>query len=189
MELKQNTPEWLAHRKNCIGASDIAAIIGVSPWITAFDLWEIKMGLKEVVQNAAMKRGQDMEEIARLSYIFLKGEHVAPVVLTHKERPFMIASLDGYNAEIPLAVEIKCGNKQDHLKAGKKGIIPDKYYPQLQHQIEVAGLDSIDYFSYYPDLDPVVIKVERNQEYIDNLLAREAEFYDCMLNFTPPKTH
>ena len=187
INIKQNTPEWLEIRKNCIGASDLAAILGVSPWMTAFDLWEIKMGLREVTQTSAMKRGADMEEMARLSYIFLTGHHVEPTVLFHKELPYMMASLDGYNASLPVAVEIKCGNKGDHINAGKKGKIPEKYYPQLQHQIEVAGLDSIDYFSYYPDMDSVLVKVERNQGYIDNLLAREAEFYDCMLNFTPPK--
>ena len=41
----QNTPEWLEWRRSRIGASDAAAILGVSQWDSAFDLWQRKLGI------------------------------------------------------------------------------------------------------------------------------------------------
>ena len=38
---------WLAGRKNSIGASEVAAAIGISPFMTPNELWEIKTGRRE----------------------------------------------------------------------------------------------------------------------------------------------
>jgi putative phage-type endonuclease len=37
--------EWLAERANTIGGSDIASIMNISPWTSAFTLWGRKQGL------------------------------------------------------------------------------------------------------------------------------------------------
>ena len=39
--------EWLKHRKNRIGGSDAAAILGKSPYMSNVDLWKIKTGQTE----------------------------------------------------------------------------------------------------------------------------------------------
>ena len=38
---------WLAERRSGIGGSDIAAILGLSPWKTAVDVWLDKTGQRE----------------------------------------------------------------------------------------------------------------------------------------------
>ena len=37
--------EWLEARKDGLGASDAAALLGLSPWKTNVQLWEEKCGL------------------------------------------------------------------------------------------------------------------------------------------------
>ena len=53
--------EWLAARNSGIGASEISAVMGVSPWQTAYDLYEKKKagGAEDDVlaNNAAVKAG------------------------------------------------------------------------------------------------------------------------------------
>ena len=47
IKLKHNSPEWLAFRRKGIGASDAAAVLGLSKWTTNVELWEEKVGLRQ----------------------------------------------------------------------------------------------------------------------------------------------
>lgn len=47
VQIFRSREEWLKARKNTIGGSDAAAVLGVNPWMTNVDLWEIKTGQKE----------------------------------------------------------------------------------------------------------------------------------------------
>lgn len=185
MNLEQNTQEWLEIRKHKIGASDAPVIMGVSPWTTPLQLWEEKMNLKEVRQsNYAMDRGREMERAAREHFEKLTGIMVFPQVIYHPEYDWMMASLDGINLEGTVIVEIKCPGREDHHSA-VKGKIPEKYFPQLQHQLEVSGLDKGYYFSF-DGKDGVIIEFKKDEEYVASLLEKEREFWACMQNFIPP---
>ena len=185
MQYQQNTPEWLSFRKNKIGASDAPVIMEVSPWKTPYQLWEEKLGVRENVTTAAMQRGTDMEEEARQAFEKESGLVVFPHVRVSKEHDWMIASLDGMDAEEKHMVEIKCPGKEDHEKA-MDGVIPEKYLPQLQHQLCVTGLDFGYYFSYSRSAARILV-IERDDKYISKLIKKEQEFYSCMMEFVPPK--
>ena len=50
-------------RKNSLGSSDMAAVMGLSPWSTAYDVWLAKTGqLQEQPPNASMQAGSLFEE-------------------------------------------------------------------------------------------------------------------------------
>ena len=150
--------EFVQARKNYIGASDAAAIMGVSPWTSIYQLWEDKLGLApDRPDNYAMKRGRELEPVAREAYTLFTGNVVAPKQVFHAEIRFMMANFDGLSQDLSVAVEIKCPGEKDHGLA-KEGLVPEKYLPQLQHQLAVIGLDELDYFSY-KDGDTALIKV------------------------------
>ncbi len=182
--LSQNSPEWLEFRKTKIGASDAPIIMEVSPWKTPYQLWEEKIGLKENVVNYAM-RGTLMEDEARQSFEQQIGMSMFPMVKVHPEKDWAIASLDGIDIEEKLIVEIKCPGKEDHMTA-MKGEVPEKYYPQLQHQLFVTGLDMVYYFSYTPTSSKI-LEVKREDYYIREMVAKSKKFHDCVMNFTPPE--
>lgn len=182
--MKQGTAEWLEWRKNKIGASDAAAIMGMSPWKTPYQLWLEKVGVIENTQNAAMKRGSEMEEQARWVFCDDLSIAVYPSVEVHAKYPWMIASLDGRDAERKIIVEIKCPGAKDHALA-LKGEIPEKYYAQLQHQMTVCDLNGMWYYSY-DGKHGVAVHVDRDEEFIEKMLDAELRFYDCMINFYPP---
>lgn len=183
--LVQNSHKWLEFRKNKIGASDAPVIMEISPWKTPYQLWEEKLGVREVVMTSAMKRGTDMEEEARQAFEKETGILVFPTVKLHPENEWMMASLDGMDMEEKNIVEIKCPGKEDHF-AAVSNIVPDKYYPQLQHQLAVTGLKMAYYFSYTPTSSKI-IEVQRDDDYISKMIKKEREFYDCLLEFVPPK--
>ncbi len=183
--IKQNTQEWLDLRKNHIGASDAPVILGQSPWKTAFQLWEEKLGLREVPQmNAAMKRGHELEPIARQAYNDYTGNCAEPEVVFHPEHKWMMASLDGLSLDRSVIVEIKCPGQADHDLAAE-GKIPVKYYAQLQHQLATIGLNLLHYFSY-KDGEFHLVEVEADEGFIRGLYKKEMDFWKKMQDFEPP---
>lgn len=54
--------EWLQLRKDTIGASEIAAVIGEHPYLTPFKLWALKTGRWANEETKAMRRGRMLED-------------------------------------------------------------------------------------------------------------------------------
>lgn len=185
IEMLQGSSEWLDFRKNKIGASDAPVIMGVSPWKTPYQLWQEKVGFKTCDSNSWMKRGLESEEEARHIYGKIRGEMYIPKVYVSKDYPWMIASMDGVNFMGDKAVEIKCPGEKDHVIA-KKGEVPKHYYPQLQHQICVLKLKEIDYFSF-DGYENCIVKVPRDDKYIEELVCEEKKFHTCLLSITEPE--
>lgn len=185
INLQQNTPEWLEFRKNYLGASDAPIIMGVSPWKTPYQLWQEKLGIAEnYTYTSAMQRGHDLEDKAREFFTQKTGHDVYPEVVLHPTIDWMMASVDGRSVDGKVVVEIKCPGAQDHSIA-KKGSVPTKYYPQLQHQIEVCQIDSIYYLSFDGE-DGVILKVEKDLAYISQMLQKQEHFWNLVNTFQAP---
>lgn len=182
-EYIQGTPEWLELRKTKITATDAPIILGKSHWKTKIQLYHEKLNpIEELFIGPFMQRGLDLEPMARALFTIKTGIVVLPKVIVHD---WAMASLDGFNEEKRIAVEIKCPGKKDHDIA-LSGKIPDHYYPQLQHQMWVCGIEKIFYFSF-DGLDGVIIEVKRDEEFISKMIEEEYRFYLCLLNKTQPE--
>lgn len=152
VEVKQNSKDWRAWRTKGLGASDVPAVMGESPWTSPFELWLQKTGLMErpepnTYQLAAMKRGTDLEPTVRKMFEKQVGRKYPAVSAEHDKHDFIRASFDGYNAETHTILEIKCPNKDDHGKA-LKGKVPDKYISQVQDQLLISGAPLCYYVSW-----------------------------------------
>ncbi len=188
--MEQRDKEWHELRKTKIGASDASSVLGVSKWKTAYELWEEKMGngIKQPFTNVYMQRGIDLEPEALRAFENITGYLMSPEVLISPLNEFMMCSLDGLEIDSKAAVEIKAPGKKDH-ECALDGQVPEKYIPQLQHQISVTGLEMIYYFSYNPDhaQSNKILQVYRDQDYIDKMIEKEAHFYyEHMLKKIPP---
>ena len=57
-----NRTEWLEARRSAVGASEVSAILGISPWSTPWEVWADKRGiLDDWDGNAATKAGNTFE--------------------------------------------------------------------------------------------------------------------------------
>ena len=185
-DVEQGTPEWLEFRRNKIGASDAPVIMGVSPWKSIGKLFDEKIGMKDCdPSNIYQERGLMLEDSAREYFFLITGYEVKPDVFTSEKYDWMIASVDGISADKKILVEIKCPGEKDHDLASL-GIIPEKYFPQLQHQLEVLNLNKGYYLSFSEE-EVYIIPFYRDQDYINKMIKAELEFYHCLENFTPPK--
>jgi len=186
MKLEIGSQEWLDARRNLITATDAAVILGVSPWKTRLQLYYDKVNGSVTEQTAAMKRGLDLEPEARKAFENMTGEFVCPEFRIHPELKWMGASFDGIN-DSGVLVEIKCPGSDDHKCALDKRI-PDKYVPQLQHQMYVAGIWKAYYFSYRPtDSNPcALVMTTADKKFQDKMVDDEKAFWDMVQSKTPP---
>lgn len=176
-DLKQGTPEWLDWRRKHITASDAPVLMQVSKWTTPYQLFLNKAGLGESKPvSESMRRGLEIEPIALMEVEALLNTQLAPAVLQHPGIAWMGASLDGYNAKEGRVIEIKLANVDDH-ECASSGNVPVHYYPQLQHQMLVAGVSRMYYYSYRPN-GSVLLEVKRDNDYCNRLLDTEFKFWD-----------
>lgn len=184
--LEQGSPEWLLFRRKKIGASDASTILGKNQWSTPYQLWLEKITGEGKKDNEFMKHGRDNEEPARELFEKMTGIVVSPAVACSCEREWQAASFDGIDMDHSAIVEIKCPkNYTDHIEA-KEGTIPEKYIPQVQHQLAVSGLNMAYYFSYQNG-EGAIVEVKRDDDYLKQLLKVEEKFYfEHLVTGEPP---
>jgi putative phage-type endonuclease len=183
--MEQRTEAWHALRKTRIGGSDASAALSISEYKTPFQLWEEKLGLRtNDFISPAMQRGIDLEPEALQWFENETGYLMSPSIVLHPTIEFMMASLDGLEIEGKIALEIKAPGPQVHAIA-MAGEIPEKNIPQLQHQMACLGLRSIYFLSYDPS-SQALLTLERDDEYIKQMIQKEAEFWDCVVRKVPP---
>ncbi len=181
----QGSQEWLSWRQGGIGGSDAPVIMGVSPYETKLGLWQLKLGRKQPQpDNPGMQRGRLLEEPARRAYEAATGEIVTPQCAEHEQYPFIKASFDGLSLFRRVGVEIKCPGEEDHALACL-GIVPPKYWPQVQHLMLVSGYDEWHYWSYDGE-EGVLVVVQRDPVYIGLLLEAEMKFWNQVVNDIMP---
>lgn len=182
--------DWLAWRMKGIGGSDAPAVMGASPWCDPQKLWELKTGRRAPdPQTFPMRRGRNLEPVARELYEQMSGIEMPADTATHSQYDFLRASLDGINKNSGIVLEIKCPGKKDHAVA-LQGNIPEKYIWQLVHILMVTDLDTIDYFSYHPDAPKkgVIISFDRDRHLERMLLPKEMQFWENVVKDVSPST-
>jgi len=185
IDLEQGSQEWLEFRRMKVGASEAPIVMGVSPWSTPRKLWRQKMELDPVTFNSyVMRRGTELEPVARALYESGVGVKCPPAVVQHDDHDFMIASLDGLSECGEFCVEIKCGGEK-LFRDCESGIIPDYYECQIQHQLAVTGRDSIDYFVFWNG-ETSGITVGRDDKFIEKMIKKEREFMQSVYEFDCP---
>ena len=176
INLEQGSDEWKAFRRGKIGASDSSAIRGESPWDTPYSWWTKAMNCTDTPDNYAMAKGRALEPVAREIFNRDFSCDVKPAVVQHDFYEWMIASLDGISPDGRIILEIKCGGKELHER-NKAGNIPTYYWIQVQKQIGISNPE-IAFFMTYFEGDYHVSTVERDEDFIKEMFAFEADFHE-----------
>lgn len=137
----QSGEDWHLWRKNGIGASDVSVISGSNPYKTPLQLWEEKCGYRKGDElNVAMKHGIRNEDVARQWINENFQLHLKPVCVEDPQISHFRASLDGFDFDQKVLVEIKCPISESVLdKARTQQAIPDYWFDQMQWQIMLTN--------------------------------------------------
>jgi putative phage-type endonuclease len=185
VNLVQGSHAWHEHRRCYRNASETPAVLGVSPWLTAYQLWQQKLGLVQPEVNAAMLRGTELEPAARAAYEARTGLVMQPLVLVDGEYS---ASLDGLTLSGERLVEIKCpyrGQASSLWQAVEAGELPEHYRWQVQHQLMVTGADLADVF-VFDGTDGILLPVTPDPASWDQVRSAWDAFAQYVAKAEPP---
>lgn len=125
-----------------------------------------------------MQRGTELEGEARAWYEFDRGCEVQQVGFVLSDHGYG-CSPDGLVLDDGMA-EIKAPKPSTHVGYVLDGKLPTTYKPQVQGQLLVCEAEWCDFISYLPGAKPMVIRVERDEEYISTLHDALVEFCGVM---------
>jgi putative phage-type endonuclease len=187
IKLKQGSADWLAHRKTMRNASETAVVMGASPWMTPYQLWQIRTGRSEQHVNEAMQRGAELEPLARSAYEERTGLVMQPLVLVDGQYS---ASLDGMTFDGSLIVEIKCpykGRQSSLWQAAAQGEVPPHYRWQVEHQLMVSGAQRAHLYVFDAELgEGLIVESVPNPACWPAIHAAWDTFMRCIETDTPP---
>lgn len=181
-----NTPAIMEQpdRTKFIGGSDVAAILGISPWKSIVDLYmdKITPRVSDGRNMAAKRRGSRLEP-----YIIdmIKEEHGLEIVATNQRYidaglPFLASEIDAEYSDVDgyQNIEIKTVHPFKAKEWGEHDTdnLPLHYVAQVQHGLGVTGRDRCRVFALIGDeLKPYV--VERDNETIEALREHCTNFW------------
>lgn len=194
IEIHDDREAWLEARKCGIGGSEAPTVLGVNPYQAALELWAQKTGrIEPPAPSFRMKLGTRMEPVILEMAVEQTGyevEAAAPFTI-HRSSvyPWAFASLDAKILPIdergPGVMQIK--NVHGLLSHNwDDGQIPLQVQVQIQHEMFAAELQWGVVVAFVGGDQLVVREVERNNRFIDAMLAKELEFMACLENDTPP---
>lgn len=175
--------EWLKWRRQGIGGSDVAAILGISSWNSAIDIWLDKTGQKqgtEETTNEAMEWGTILEPVIRTHFANTTGKPVSEVhaILQHPQYPFMLADLDGVTIDDngdPSILEIK--TVSEYKRSEWEQGVPVYYQTQVQHYLAVTGLSLAYVAALIGGNSFRTYKVEADPDIQRMLISLEKDFW------------
>lgn len=188
--------DWLALRQSGIGGSDIAAIIGVSPYATAYDIYQSKTQPVNEDTNEFAYWGTVLEDIVAREFSKRSGLKIQNVnfLMRHPEHRWAIANIDRaiINRDVSGNVRFKDGKlttdqiveiKTASEYVGKNwGLeesdeVPDQYQCQAQWYMGVTDTQVCHMAVLIGGNKYRQYKIERHQDFIDYLFEAAESFW------------
>ena len=188
-DIEQGSADWFALRLGKATSSNFARIItpaqgkpsSQAPGYRHELLAEWLTGQPGGMEpNGWMERGSELESQARAYYAFARDDEVEQVGFVWLDGDKEVGcSPDGLVGEAG-GVEIKCPAPKTHVGYLLNGTLPTDYIPQVQGSLWVTGRQWWDFLSYCPGIDPLVIRVERDEDYIAKLAKLVSAFVQTL---------
>lgn len=143
------TIEDLKDRQKGLGGSDIAAVLGLSPYKTPYELYLEKTAPEPIETrcNEAMKWGVLLEDSIAYGYQEQTGNEVEKCgEFLHPHHPIFFAHPDRLLSGNKKGLEIKNVSINASSSWGPSGsnIIPENYFMQISHYMYVTGFSEWD---------------------------------------------
>lgn len=188
--------DWRAWRAGGLGASEVACVLGISPFGSPWSVFALKTGITpdDEIDSRAFRIGHLLEDDAAELFHEETELHVVgeQTWCTHQTEPWLRATPDGLvaeSAESSIAdalgvFEVK--TSRDSAKQWEESI-PNHYQAQVQAQLAVTGMPRAWLGVWHPFYDFRVYTLERNEADIALIVDRCRTFWhDHVLTGTPP---
>lgn len=122
-----------------------------------------------------MERGNQLEQEAADMYCFLNDCTVQTAGFITLDDKSAGCSVDRLVGDEGL-LEIKCPAPWTHAENIMSEVLDDNYKQQVQGQLYITGRKWVDWMSYHPEMPPSIVRVQRDNDYIDKLKDALKEF-------------
>lgn len=175
-----NREEWLKARMTGIGGSEMAAILGVSPWEGPADVWARKKGITpEQPDNLRFKIGRKFEGPIAELYAEQEGVKLLKVdgLYRHPDAP-LVGTPDRLIDGRQKGLEIKTADPAVAHTWGEPGTdeIPLYYATQVACYMSLTGFGEWDVAVLFGTSDFRVYRLRRDME-LENLILEEARAF------------
>lgn len=206
MTAAEDRQAWLERRLGGVGASDVAGVMGRSPWASPYSIWAEKIGLVEPEaepETAAMRFGRDLEPVIASWFhdatgLFVAGEQM---MIWRPGTPWF-ATVDGFVFDGP-PVEAAPHDTDRHGVAlgvyeakftadpasAWAEALPEQYELQAQWAMFCAGLDHAWLAAFHLAFGrPVLVvhELERDPPLIEEAVAAVERFWGYVQRREPP---
>lgn len=189
------SPDWHAARAGRLGGSDMAAVLGRSPWVSHYRLWHLKQQLvTEGETTDAQARGHYLEPAIAQWWADQHPEFevVNAGTYTHVERDYQLANPDRLllqDGKVVGLLELKSDAQDEHWGRPGTGETPLYYRTQIQWYMDCLGLDvahvamigaRLEFREYVVDYDPDDARIlrQRAEAFLDSMLFGEVPDID-----------
>lgn len=185
----------MSNRNAGLGASDAAAAVGLSKWKTPFQLWQEKLGQAANEDEADgealhLEMGKVLEPVA-----IARFERKAKLTVTDRQVQVVDptwgvrwVTLDGRASDGGI-VEAKSVGFADPREWGDEfedSAVPMQYLMQAQHALACTGATHAWVPVIVLNRQFRIYRVQRDDELIEMLTAKEREFWHHVVERTPP---
>lgn len=180
-----------------IGASEIAAIAGLNPYASPWDIWLRKTGQKpDVEATQAIEWGHRLEPAIRQAYADKTSAiiHVPETSIYHNDREWARATPDGIvlsgEPSNPISLWthlVQCKNVGHWVEKSWSDAPPAYVQLQEQWEMDITGLARADVAVLIGGNDFRIYTVHRDDKMIGDLVAIADDFWRKVESRTPPK--
>ena len=183
--------DWLEARRNSIGGSDAASILGLNQYNSAYALWCDKTGKitpEDISDKEAVRLGNDLEQYAAERWMEATGKKVRREnsIIYNDRYPFAHANPDRMVIGEKAGLECKTTSSWEVAKQLKEGEIPPYWYCQCVHYMMVTGADRWYLGALAFGEGFFEFTIERDEAEIASLSSCEKEFWDLVVSGQPP---
>ncbi|MFM9368092.1 YqaJ viral recombinase family protein [Streptomyces sp. Da 82-17] len=189
--------QWLTVRRTGVGGSEVAAVLGMSRYSSAYEVYLDKRGELPLDRP----RSPELAEAAfwglahepTIASVFADrtglGVVEGPGTVAHVERRWMLANVDRYVIEAGeaapsslLEIKTRSAFQLDEWLGG----VPDGPALQTHWYLAVTGYSHAHVAALLGGNRLVVHRVERDEQLVEHLVALVGEFWQGVLDGTPP---
>ena len=168
----QGSDEWLQSRKGRATASQAKSILTPTGKLSKSATGYMRRLARECViddpqafqGNKFTEWGHEFEAEARMVFTKQTGFDVSEVGLcVNKDNLILACSPDGlvmFDQAIIAGLEIKCPSVDTHVEYLMEGVLPSEYAVQVHWSMMVTGIRHWYFMSYFPGLNPLILRVE-----------------------------
>jgi putative phage-type endonuclease len=181
-EWPQDSDQWHMQRAMSLGASDVAAILGLSDWGTPLSVYMQKKGVRSEIPANLAYFGHKLEPVIA-QWIMDEHPEVGDVIHGFSARsevwPWLAATLDRWaegagGQVIPIELKTSSAFSRDKWADG----VPFVYQVQVQAQIAVVGAPFGWLAVLHGGNDPELYRIERDDEFItEHLIPKTRDFW------------